>query len=172
MQALRQIPVVERRERFDPRPEQLINEPAVEIETLRIRLACTAGENARPRYAGYVAKGLGDRVKNFFTLNEFQNFVDRATAGSILVVQGKPLRIELAPRLGAGTGCVEPGSTPRRACPRARREGDPREWQGGNQCRTGGSVVRGRAGDRRTGARQGGGDGHHANTTPDSWTSC
>jgi beta-glucosidase len=50
-------------------------------------------------YAAYVAKGLGDRVKHYFTLNEFQNFVDMGHRGVELTVQGKPVRIELAPGL-------------------------------------------------------------------------
>ncbi|MGH7493964.1 MAG: family 1 glycosylhydrolase [bacterium] len=56
-------------------------------------------------YAGYVAKNLGDRIKHFFTLNEFQNFVDMGHRGVELVVQGKPVRIELAPGLK-----LEPGA--------------------------------------------------------------
>ena len=55
-------------------------------------------------YAGYVAKGLGDRVKHFFTLNEFQTFVDMGHKGVDLVVQGKPVHIHLAPGLRLGPG--------------------------------------------------------------------
>lgn len=50
-------------------------------------------------YAGHVARHLGDRVKHWFTLNEFQNFVDMGHHGVELTVQGKPVRIELAPGL-------------------------------------------------------------------------
>ena len=50
-------------------------------------------------YAGYVAKGLSDRVKHFFTLNEFQTFVDMGHRGVDLVVRGKTLKIEFAPGL-------------------------------------------------------------------------
>jgi beta-glucosidase len=50
-------------------------------------------------YAGYIAKNLSDRVNNFFTINEFQNFVDMGHHGIDMVVQGKPVRIELAPGL-------------------------------------------------------------------------
>jgi len=57
-------------------------------------------------YAGYVAKGLGDRVKHFFTLNEFQNFVDMGHRGVDLVVQGKPVKIELAPGLKLDQGAL------------------------------------------------------------------
>jgi beta-glucosidase len=55
-------------------------------------------------YAGYVAKSLGDRVKHYFTLNEFQSFVDMGHRGVDLVVQGKPVRIELAPGLKLDAG--------------------------------------------------------------------
>lgn len=50
-------------------------------------------------YAGYVAKNLSDRVKHFFTINEFHSFVEMGHQGTELVVQGKPVRIELAPGL-------------------------------------------------------------------------
>lgn len=50
-------------------------------------------------YAGLVAERLGDRVKSFFTLNELQNFVQMGHRGSTLEVQGKAVRIELAPGL-------------------------------------------------------------------------
>jgi beta-glucosidase len=50
-------------------------------------------------YAGYVAKNLSDRVRHFFTLNEFQNFVDMGHRGIEVTVQGKKHSIELAPGL-------------------------------------------------------------------------
>jgi beta-glucosidase len=50
-------------------------------------------------YSGHVAKHLSDRVKHFFTINEFQSFVELGHRGVELVVQGKPLRIENAPGL-------------------------------------------------------------------------
>lgn len=50
-------------------------------------------------YAGYIASQLGDRVSHYFTLNEFQNFVDMGHRGVEVVVQGKTNRIELAPGL-------------------------------------------------------------------------
>src|SRR5262249_33545579 len=50
-------------------------------------------------YSGYVARNLGDRIKHFFTINEFHSFVEMGHQGTELVVQGKPLRIELAPGL-------------------------------------------------------------------------
>ena len=57
-------------------------------------------------YAGYVAKHLSDRVRNFFTLNEFQNFVDMGHRGVEMTVQGKPVRIELAPGLKLEQGTL------------------------------------------------------------------
>jgi beta-glucosidase len=50
-------------------------------------------------YSGHVAKHLGDRVGHFFTINEFHSFVDMGHRGLDLVVQGKPVRISLAPGL-------------------------------------------------------------------------
>ena len=50
-------------------------------------------------YAGYMAEQLSDRVKHFFTLNEFQNFVDMGHRGVEMVVQGQSVQIELAPGL-------------------------------------------------------------------------
>jgi beta-glucosidase len=57
-------------------------------------------------YAGHVAKGLGDRVKHYFTLNEFQNFVDIGHQGVELTVQGKKVRMEMAPGLKLAPGAV------------------------------------------------------------------
>jgi beta-glucosidase len=50
-------------------------------------------------YAGYVASKLSDRVSHFFTINEFFSFVEMGHQGVDLVVQGKPVRLELAPGL-------------------------------------------------------------------------
>ncbi len=50
-------------------------------------------------YAGFMAEKLSDRVKHFFTLNEFQNFVDMGHRGIEMIVQGKSVQIELAPGL-------------------------------------------------------------------------
>jgi beta-glucosidase len=57
-------------------------------------------------YAGYVARTLGDRVKHYFTLNEFQNFVDMGHRGVELTVQGKKVSIELAPGLKLEHGAL------------------------------------------------------------------
>lgn len=57
-------------------------------------------------YASHVATNLGDRVKHFFTLNEFQNFVDMGHQGVELTVQGKLVKIELAPGLKLPQGQV------------------------------------------------------------------
>src|ERR1051325_4029844 len=48
LQRRRQIPVVKRGERLNPIREQLIDEPIVEVETLRIRWTITVWKHARP----------------------------------------------------------------------------------------------------------------------------
>jgi len=57
-------------------------------------------------YASLIAEQLGDRVKHFFTLNELQNFVDMGHRGTEIKVQGKDVRIELAPGLQLSTAQV------------------------------------------------------------------
>jgi len=50
-------------------------------------------------YAASVTGMLSDRVKHFFTINEFKNFVIMGHQGKEITVQGKPVRFELAPGL-------------------------------------------------------------------------
>jgi beta-glucosidase len=50
-------------------------------------------------YAGYVADKLSDRVRHFFTMNEFLSFVDMGHKGVQVDVGGKAVRIALAPGL-------------------------------------------------------------------------
>jgi beta-glucosidase len=50
-------------------------------------------------YAGYMADKLSDRVKNFFTINEFYSFVDMGYRGIETQVGGGTVSIELAPGL-------------------------------------------------------------------------
>jgi beta-glucosidase len=51
-------------------------------------------------YAGYVAEQLGDRVKHFFTINEFASFVDTGYRGmDVDVGGGKTVHIGTAPGL-------------------------------------------------------------------------
>jgi beta-glucosidase len=50
-------------------------------------------------YSGYMAEKLSDRVKHFFTINEFHSFVDVGHQGIELPVGGKTVRLELAPGL-------------------------------------------------------------------------
>jgi len=57
-------------------------------------------------YASLIAERLGDRVKHFVTLNELQNFVDMGHRGTTLQVQGKEVRINLAPGLQLSPGQV------------------------------------------------------------------
>jgi beta-glucosidase len=49
-------------------------------------------------YAGYVAEKLSDRVRHFFTINEFRSFVDMGHHGHTLGVPGS-MTISLAPGL-------------------------------------------------------------------------
>ncbi len=50
-------------------------------------------------YASYVAGQLSDRAKNFFTINEFFSIVDLGHRGVDTIVDGRKVRIELAPGL-------------------------------------------------------------------------
>jgi beta-glucosidase len=50
-------------------------------------------------YAGYVAGKLSDRVKHFFTINEFRSFVDLGHRGLEMEVGGGKATVELAPGL-------------------------------------------------------------------------
>jgi len=50
-------------------------------------------------YAGHVAGKLSDRVRHYFTINEFFSFVDIGHCGIEATVDGKKTRIELAPGL-------------------------------------------------------------------------
>jgi beta-glucosidase len=50
-------------------------------------------------YAGYVAERLGDRVGQFFTINEFRSFVDMGHRGKEVQVPGGTMTITLAPGL-------------------------------------------------------------------------
>jgi beta-glucosidase len=50
-------------------------------------------------YAGYVAKNLSDRVRYFFTINEFHQLADTGHRGIEMVVQGKQVRMHIAPGL-------------------------------------------------------------------------
>jgi beta-glucosidase len=50
-------------------------------------------------YAGYVAGKLSDRVRHFFTINEFRSFVDMGHHSHTANVPGGPTTINLAPGL-------------------------------------------------------------------------
>ena len=50
-------------------------------------------------YAGYVAKHLSDRVRHFFTINEFKQLADTGYRGVELTVQGTKVRLHIAPGL-------------------------------------------------------------------------
>ena len=55
-------------------------------------------------YAGHVAQKLGDRVKHYFTLNEFHSFCDMGHRGEEVSVGGGTITIELAPGLKLSPG--------------------------------------------------------------------
>src|SRR5262249_27486324 len=50
-------------------------------------------------YAGYVAGQLGDRIKHYFTINEFYSFVDIGHRGDDVDVGGTTVHLEIAPGL-------------------------------------------------------------------------
>jgi beta-glucosidase len=50
-------------------------------------------------YAGYVAEKLGDRVRHFFTINEFRSFVDMGHHGAEVRIPGGTMTISIAPGL-------------------------------------------------------------------------
>lgn len=55
-------------------------------------------------YAAAVTGRLSDRVRHFFTINEFDQVADMGHRGVELVVQGKPVRVHIAPGI-----TLEPG---------------------------------------------------------------
>ena len=55
-------------------------------------------------YGGYVAKNLSDRVKYFFTINEFNQVTAMGHRGVELNIQGKPVRMHIAPGLTLAEG--------------------------------------------------------------------
>ncbi|HEY9376159.1 MAG TPA: hypothetical protein VIQ02_03585 [Jiangellaceae bacterium] len=60
------------------------------------RTSTTAGSRrtlakAFADYAGYISEQLGDRVKHYFTINEFASFVEGGYQGLDVKVGGEPL---------------------------------------------------------------------------------
>jgi beta-glucosidase len=53
-------------------------------------------------YASYVAEQLSDRVRHFFTINEFSSFVEQGYRGAQASIGGKTVRFEAAPGLDVG----------------------------------------------------------------------
>jgi beta-glucosidase len=53
-------------------------------------------------YCGYIAAQLGDRVKHYFTINEFSSFVEQGYRGPEAKIGGKVVRFEAAPGLDVG----------------------------------------------------------------------
>lgn len=58
---------------------------------------CRETAKAFAEYSGYVAGKLGDRIRHFFTINEFHSFVDMGHRGEKVSVGGGTVTIELAP---------------------------------------------------------------------------
>src|SRR5499425_3210778 len=54
--------------------------------------------------AGYVAEKLSDRVRHFFTINEFRSFTDGGYRGAEVHVGGGVIRLEAAPGLRLAPG--------------------------------------------------------------------
>lgn len=50
-------------------------------------------------YAGFVAEKLSDRVRHFFTINEFRSFVDMGHHGHTVAIPGGTITISMAPGL-------------------------------------------------------------------------
>jgi beta-glucosidase len=55
-------------------------------------------------YAGYVAEKLSDRVRHFFTINEFRTFVDMGHRGKDILIAGGTMTIAIAPGLKLSPG--------------------------------------------------------------------
>src|SRR5262245_3308508 len=55
-------------------------------------------------YAGYLAEKLSDRVRHFFTINEFRTFVDMGHQGKEIQIPGGTMTISLAPGLKLSPG--------------------------------------------------------------------
>jgi hypothetical protein len=53
-------------------------------------------------YCGYIAAELGDRVRHYFTINEFSSFVEQGYRGAEATIAGKVVRFEAAPGLDVG----------------------------------------------------------------------
>jgi hypothetical protein len=116
-------------------------------------------------YAGYVAGKLSDRVRHFFTINEFFSFVEFGHHGAEVSVGG-----DGGPRNGARpearAGRTGPGSTPRSSRPRHSGAGDPGERQAGDQGRPGREHQRPRPVGRDRRAYRGRPGGHARGERP------
>ena len=84
-------------------------------------------------YAGYMAEKLSDRVKHFFTINEFRSFVDMGHRGTEVEGGRRDGGHRSRPRSEARAGRTEPGSAPRGSRPRHGGAGDPGEGEEGDQ---------------------------------------
>ena len=112
-------------------------------------------------YAGHVAEQLGDRIRHYFTINEFASFVEQGYQGAdVQVGGGKTLHIGAAPGLrlpDADLKQVRHHAVPR---PRPGCAGHPGPRPRRHQGRVRREHPRRRPGHRHPRARQGGRDRH------------
>ena len=118
----------------------------------RLRTRSAAGSRGRrrrpsPTMPATSPRSCRDRVKHFFTLNEFWTFIELGYGYGVH-------------RAGPETPARRAGAGPPPRAPRARprRPGDPRRGTAGHQGRARGEHRRLRAGDRDAGAHRGGED--------------
>src|SRR5262245_37344774 len=98
-------------------------------------------------YAGSMAEKLGDRVRHFFTINEFRSFTEAGYRG--FEIPGPvPRTVFFSPRSDAATSRFPPSPTSCRARARVGSAGDPGKGKTGNQGR-----PRGEHRDRRSAIR-------------------
>ncbi len=110
-------------------------------------------------YSGHVARGLSDRVRHFFTINEFSVFVELGHRGIDTMADGKPSRIEHAPGLRLSPAGAQSGPPSCRARSWIGGAGHSRAGATGDQGGTCGEYQHRSAGDRECRAYQGGGGG-------------
>ncbi len=122
LQRLRQVPVVERGERRDARGEQLVHQPVVEVEALRVRLSGAVGEDPRPGDGEPVRRGAQVLhqlhvllVAVVVVVGDVAGGVVGNLAGRVRV--GVPDRLALAVLVGGALDLVRGrGDAPKEAC--------------------------------------------------------
>lgn len=105
-------------------------------------------------YAGTVAKHLSDRVRHFFTINEFKQLADTGHSGIELHIQGKAVRLHIAPGLTLDELAAQSSAAPRDPRPRFGRASHPRHGTSGHEGRAGREHAPRASGDRLARARE------------------